>query len=157
MRIDAVSEEARGSSWESYQKYQLLSKEKENGISDSDFAAGGTQESASTKRINEAGGCETCKNRKYQDGSNDPGVSFKTPTNISPDQAAGAVRAHEMEHVTRERGKAVREERKVVAQSVTYQNAICPECKTAYISGGTTRTTTASAPENEGSKIDTYA
>ena len=23
---------------------------------------------------------ETCKNRKYQDGSDDPGVSYKTPT-----------------------------------------------------------------------------
>ena len=26
--------------------------------------------------------CQTCKERKYQDGSNDPGVSFKTPTKM---------------------------------------------------------------------------
>ena len=38
--------------------------------------------------------CQTCKNRKYQDGSNDPSVSFKTPTKLSPDKAAYAVRSH---------------------------------------------------------------
>ena len=32
--------------------------------------------------------CETCENRKYQDGSTDPGVSFKTPGKINPDAAA---------------------------------------------------------------------
>lgn len=88
------------------------------------------------------GNCETCKNRKYQDGSNDPGVSFKTPTKMDPKQASSAVRGHEMEHVNRERGKAQRENREVVSQSVTYRNAICPECGTSYVAGGTTRTTT---------------
>lgn len=34
--------------------------------------------------------CQTCKERKYQDGSNDPGVSFKTPASISPERAASA-------------------------------------------------------------------
>ncbi|NBI62741.1 hypothetical protein D3Z38_06640 [Clostridiales bacterium] len=91
--------------------------------------------------------CQTCKNRKYQDGSNDPGVSFKTPTKVSPENAAGAVRAHEGEHVTRERAEAAREDRKVVSQSVTYQTAICPECGTPYVSGGTTRTVTKATPE----------
>lgn len=87
-------------------------------------------------------GCQTCENRKYQDGSGDPGVSFKTPTKMSPDQAATAVRGHEMEHVTRNRAEAQRENRKVVSQSVTYHTAICPDCGQTYVSGGTTRTTT---------------
>lgn len=87
--------------------------------------------------------CQTCKNRKYQDGSDDPGVSFKTATRLSPEKAAAAVRGHEMEHVTREQAKAEREGRKVVQQSVTIHTAICPECGDVYVSGGTTRTTTA--------------
>lgn len=87
--------------------------------------------------------CQTCKNRKYQDGSDDPGVSFKTATRLSPERAASAVRGHEMEHVTREQAKAEREGRKVVQQSVTIHTAICPECGDVYVSGGTTRTVTA--------------
>ena len=69
-------------------------------------------------------------------------MSFKTPTNIDPDQAASAVRGHENEHVVREQTKARQEDRKVVSQSVTYHTAICPECGKAYVSGGTTRTVT---------------
>lgn len=93
-------------------------------------------------RGNDNGECESCKNRKYQDGSDDPGVSFKSPTKISADKAASAVRAHEGEHVVRERAEARREGRKVVSQSVTMHSAICPECGDTYISGGTTRTVT---------------
>ncbi len=96
----------------------------------------------SPQQVMEEGECQTCKERKYQDGSDDPGVSFKTPTNISPDQAASAVRGHENEHVVREQAKARQENRKVVSQSVTYHTAICPECGKAYVSGGTTRTVT---------------
>ena len=43
--------------------------------------------------------CETCKNRKYQDGS-DEMVSFKSASHISPQASASRVRAHEQEHVT---------------------------------------------------------
>ena len=50
--------------------------------------------------------CETCKNRKYQDGSDDPGVSFKTPSNIAPEEAAARVRSHENEHVYRNRANS---------------------------------------------------
>ena len=106
-------------------------------------AAGGQKEAApaledakSAREVMEEGECQTCKERKYQDGSDDPGVSFKTPTNIAPEQAASAVRGHENEHVVR------REDRKVVSQSVTYHTSICPECGKAYVSGGTTRTVT---------------
>ena len=89
--------------------------------------------------------CETCKSRQYQDGSNDPGVSFKTPTHISPDNAAQAVSSHEQEHVTRERSKAQREGRQVVYQSVMIFTATCPECGRTYVSGGRTVTVTAAA------------
>lgn len=93
--------------------------------------------------------CKTCKERKYQDGSNDPGVSFKTPTHIGPDQSAAAVRGHEMEHVVRERAKAQSEGRRVISQSVTMQTGICPECGRVYTAGGVTRTTTAAKTPEE--------
>lgn len=103
------------------------------------------QESKSAQEVMEEGQCQTCKERKYQDGSNDPGVSYQTPTNIDPTQAASAVRGHEQEHVVREQAKAKREGREVVSQSVTLHTDICPECGKVYISGGTTRTTTREA------------
>ena len=105
------------------------------------------EKSKSAQEVMEEGECQTCKERKYQDGSNDPGVSFKTPTNVAPEQAAAAVRGHEQEHVVREQAKAQREGREVVSQSVTYHTAICPECGKAYVSGGTTRTTTRASQE----------
>ena len=91
--------------------------------------------------------CQTCKNRKYQDGSNDPGVSFKTPTRLSPEQAAYAVRSHEAEHVAHAWAQAQREDKEVVSQSVTYHTGICPECGRTYLAGGNTRTTFRSSPE----------
>lgn len=101
------------------------------------------------RKTAEEGECQTCKERKYQDGSDDAGVSYKTPTRIAPEQAASAVRGHEMEHVVRERAAAVREDRKVISQSVTMHTAICPECGKVYVSGGTTRTTTAADTKPE--------
>lgn len=55
-----------------------------------------------------AEGCETCKNRRYQDGSDDASVSYQVPTNIPAEQAAVKVRSHEMEHVRHEKAKAER-------------------------------------------------
>ena len=95
----------------------------------------------------EEGKCETCEQRKYQDGSDDAGVSFKTPTRLSPDMAASAVRGHEQEHVVREQAQAEREGREVVSQKVTLHTDICPECGRVYVSGGVTETVTASKPE----------
>ena len=97
----------------------------------------------------EDGKCQTCEKRKYQDESDDMGVSFQTPTNIAPEQVAAAVRGHENEHVVREQAKAQREDRKVVSQSVTLHTDICPECGKVYISGGTTRTVTAANNKSE--------
>ena len=44
--------------------------------------------------------CETCANRKYQDGSDEGNVSFKSASHISPESAGARVRAHEGEHVS---------------------------------------------------------
>lgn len=106
------------------------------------------QGAESAQEAMEEGECETCEKRKYQDGSDDMGVSFKTPTNIKPEQAASAVRGHEMEHVVREQAKAKREGREVVSQTVTMHTGICPECGKAYVSGGTTQTVTRAAADN---------
>lgn len=88
------------------------------------------------------GECETCKNRKYQDGSDDPGVSFKSPSKVSAGSAESAVRGHEQEHVTRNRDKAEREGKEIVYQSVRIKTGICPECGDTYVSGGETTTVT---------------
>jgi len=92
--------------------------------------------------------CQTCEDRKYVDNSDDPSVSFQTPTNISPNMAAAAVMSHEQEHVRNEQAKAHRDNREIVNQSVTLQYDTCPECGKQYVSGGTTRTTSRSRSEN---------
>ena len=94
----------------------------------------------------------TAKEEQYQDGSDDPGVSYKTPTAISPDMANAAVRSHEQEHVGREQFQAQQEGREVVFQTVTIHNAICPECGRIYVSGGTTRTVTREQVEQAAAK-----
>ena len=101
----------------------------------------------SPQEVMEESKCQTCEERKYQDGSDDPGVSFKTPGHIDPGVSGSVVRGHEMEHVVRERAQAEMEDRKVVQQSVGLRNAICPECGRVYVSGGTTSTTTVAQSE----------
>lgn len=83
--------------------------------------------------------CETCKNRKYQDGS-DEMVSFKSATHLSPQAAAGAVRSHEQEHVSNAYKKAAQNNGKVLSANVAIHTAVCPECGRSYVSGGTTTT-----------------
>ena len=84
--------------------------------------------------------CETCENRKYQDGSDEHNVSFKAATHISPNAAASAVRAHEGQHVSNAYKKAAQDNGKVLRASVTIHTSICPECGRSYVSGGTTNT-----------------
>lgn len=96
----------------------------------------------SAQKAAEEGECQTCKERKYQDGSDDSSVSYQTPTHIDADYAPAAVRGHELEHVAHEQAKAQREDRKVVSQTVALHTDICPECGRVYVSGGTTRTVT---------------
>jgi len=83
--------------------------------------------------------CETCKNRKYKDGS-DENVSFKSAAHISPEAAGARVRAHEQEHVTNAYDKAEVNDGKVLRASVQIKTAICPECGRPYVSGGLTTT-----------------
>jgi hypothetical protein len=83
--------------------------------------------------------CETCQNRKYQDGS-DEMVSFKAPGHISPQASASAVMSHEQEHVSNAYDEASRKDGEVVQASVSLQTATCPECGRTYVSGGETTT-----------------
>ncbi len=83
--------------------------------------------------------CETCKNRKYQDGS-DEMVSFKSATHISPGAAASAVRSHEQEHVSNAYKDAAQNNGKVISANVSIHTSVCPECGRSYVSGGTTST-----------------
>lgn len=83
--------------------------------------------------------CETCKNRKYQDGS-DEDVSFKSPAHINPNTAASRVRSHEQEHVNNAYKKAAENNGKVMSCNVSIHTDICPECGRTYVSGGTTAT-----------------
>lgn len=113
---------------------------------------GKVSDEADKKRRFDSFECQTCKNRRYQDGSDDSGVSFQTPTKVDPKAAGARVRSHEQEHVSRNRSKADREGREIVSQSVTIHTGICPECGKIYVSGGTTRTTTRSG--NAGDKFN---
>ena len=96
--------------------------------------------------------CKTCQSRRYVDVSDDPSVSFQSPTYISPGQAAASVSAHEGEHVSNEKAKADQEGREIVSQTVTLKTSICPECKRVYVSGGETRTV--SRPKSQPDKTE---
>jgi len=86
--------------------------------------------------------CQTCEKRRYKDVSDDPTVTFQTPTSIAPGAEAYAVAAHEHQHVTHEKARAMRDGREVVFQSVQIHTAVCPECGRVYVSGGKTTTVT---------------
>ena len=83
--------------------------------------------------------CETCKNRRYQDGS-DEMVSFKTPGKISPEESYAKVSAHEQEHVTNAVAEGSKPGKELISANVSLKTALCPECGKAYVAGGTTRT-----------------
>lgn len=99
---------------------------------------GKIEDTEETKKVGKTE-CQTCKNRKYQDGS-DEMVSFKTAQHISPESAASRVRAHEQEHVSNAYKDAAQRGGKVMQASVKITTAICPECGRSYISGGLTTT-----------------
>lgn len=83
--------------------------------------------------------CETCKNRRYQDGS-DEMVSFKTPGKISPEESFAKISAHEQEHVTNAVAEGNKPGKELISATVSLKTAMCPECGKAYVAGGTTRT-----------------
>jgi hypothetical protein len=98
--------------------------------------------------------CETCKNRKYQDGSDEMNVSCKSPTHISPGASGAAVMAHEQQHVGNAYAKAAKENGKVLQASVQIHTSICPECGRTYVSGGetTTKISYSSSPYSQNAK-----
>lgn len=92
-------------------------------------------------RVSSPENCQTCKNRKYVDGSNEADVSFKAPAHISPENSASMVMAHEQMHVANARQEDGKENAELVSSSVRLKTAVCPECGTAYVAGGVTSTT----------------
>ncbi|MBO5033958.1 MAG: hypothetical protein J6C19_09620 [Lachnospiraceae bacterium] len=109
-------------------------------------AAGQEQKSVNPDEVKKPGrrsspeDCETCANRKYQDGSDESNVSFQSASHISPESAASRVRAHENEHVANAYKKASMNNGKVLNASVTIHTSVCPECGRTYVSGGVTNT-----------------
>jgi hypothetical protein len=133
-----------------YGNYSNISRNSIGGIagedSDRDDKLKGVGSSTDSDEVKKAGrrsspaDCQTCKERKYQDGS-DENVSFKSASHISPDSAAATVRAHENEHVSNAYSKAAQKNGEVVNASVSIHTSVCPECGRTYVSGGTTNTT----------------
>jgi hypothetical protein len=119
----------------------------ERGTAEAPPPAVGAPPSAEDSNAAGKGECTTCAERTYQDGSSDPGVSFKSATHVSPEAAAIAVSSHESEHVGREQLKAKAEHKSVVSQVVRIHTSVCTECGRVYVSGGTTTTVTKSAPQ----------
>lgn len=120
------------------------------GIKNYDYSAMNTQAGGSIRNPGESqvkspgrksspAECETCRSRKYQDGS-DEMVSFKAPTHISPQSAASLVRSHEQEHVSNAYKKAANGNGEVISANVSIHTSVCPECGRSYVSGGTTST-----------------
>lgn len=92
-----------------------------------------------TDRTSSPQECQTCKERKYMDGSNE-NVSYKSASHISPEASGAAVRTHEGEHVANAYDKAAEKGGKVISATVSIHTSVCPECGRTYVSGGTTNT-----------------
>lgn len=112
-------------------------------------AVDGAKDAATSKRVGK-GECQTCKNRKYVDGSNEGDVSFKAPAHISPNNAAATVMSHEQEHVSNAIAEGNKEGKELLNVSVALHTSVCPECGRVYVSGGTTHTTIRSTMGNSG-------
>lgn len=106
----------------------------------------GVTDTGKGKKV-EKGECQTCKNRKYVDGSNEGDVSFKTPGHIAPESSAATVMSHEQEHVANAIAKGNEKGKELVSATVTLHTSVCPECGRVYVSGGTTHTVIRSTSE----------
>lgn len=107
-----------------------------------------TRETDRTEKANKQTECQTCKNRKYVDGSDEGNVSFKAPGHISPEASGSVVMSHEREHVANAVNEGNEKNKKLISATVSLQMAVCPECGRAYVAGGTTKTTMATYSEN---------
>lgn len=98
--------------------------------------------SAEVRNLKKTGAveCETCRNRRYQDGSDEADVSFKSPGHISPGNSAAKVMSHEQEHVANAYEKAGKDNGRVISANVSLRTAVCPECGRSYVAGGETST-----------------
>lgn len=103
------------------------------------YSAGFSSASAKPGYESSPSECETCKNRKYQDGS-DENVSFKSAAHIPVSASGARVRAHEAEHVSNAYSKAAKNDGKVISAGVSIRTSVCSECGRTYVSGGETRT-----------------
>ena len=99
-----------------------------------------TKENGRTQKAKAKGECQTCKERKYIDGSNEGNVSFKAPGHIAPEASAGVVLSHENEHVANAKREGNKPGNALLSATVSLKTAICPECGRSYVAGGTTRT-----------------
>ncbi len=99
--------------------------------------------------------CQTCKNRKYVDGSNESNVSFKTPGHIDPSSSAALVSAHERQHVGNAVNEGSKKGNKLLSVNVSLKTSVCPECGRVYVSGGETRTVMKKSLEEE-TKLNPY-
>ena len=85
--------------------------------------------------------CQTCKNRKYVDGSDEADVSFKAPGHISPGSSYARVMSHEQEHVANALQKTGgNKNARLLSATVSLKMGVCTECGRTYVAGGTTNT-----------------
>ncbi len=106
----------------------------------SPLSADKANEQKRTGKAESKGECQTCKERKYIDGSNEGNVSFKAPGHIAPEASAGVVMSHEKEHVANAKREGNKPGNELISATVSLKTAICPECGRSYVAGGTTRT-----------------
>ena len=106
----------------------------------SPLSAEKANEQSRTGKTEAKGECQTCKERKYIDGSDEGNVSFKAPGHIAPEASAGVVMSHEKEHVANAKREGNKPGNELVSATVSLKTAICPECGRSYVAGGTTRT-----------------
>ena len=121
-----------------YPQYRVNPVRGVNGLENTDKVTGASK----------SGECQTCKNRKYVDGSNEGNVSFKAPGHISPEASAATVKSHEMEHVSNAVKEGNKANKELILATVSLQVSVCPECGKSYVSGGTTKTTMATYSDN---------
>lgn len=116
------------------------------------YTGNNVENSAKVKQVE----CQTCKNRKYVDGSNESDVSFKAPGHIDPGQSYATVMAHEQEHMANARQKTAGSDARLISASISLKLSVCPECGRTYVAGGTTNTTieySESNPYDKGREI----
>lgn len=118
--------------------YPSLSFSSNTAVSDTGTVP--ADEQKRTGKTASKGECQTCKERKYVDGSNEGNVSFKAPGHIAPEASASVVMSHEKEHVANARREGNKPGNELISATVSLKTAVCPECGCSYVAGGTTRT-----------------